>query len=1034
MATGKQLFDDRVEHPLPVSPDVGDYVFHFVPKSDGYGEGARAFLDRFYPGHHKSSPSNLQKMVETIAADIDGGGVTRVREIVVVAHGSPVGLQVPLVPGTSETTLAEYRALSAFSLACLRADLIAGTFADFAQARARLVAHLDDTSWVTVRACRVGMSLDCMYALYSFFGGRANVYAPRQYQLFGSQPLTPGMRVETRLEAHEHLVKQRLLPLDRHTPERKDAVVRALLDPAGFIEPFALLTTRLEAPSAEYVQAVESLDRRRLTPALTQAFADHEHPLSTDARVVRIPAPGATWVVGDELEHQGTHHRVEYDLFEKVELEGGRIGGDGTLMASARLPGAFTVLDTTVPDRSPEYVRCVAALDDKRLDPLVSQSFSDHGHELSRRARVVGVIRRGEHWVVGGFQRRGDGHERVEYDIRQLVQVGDDGEGSAGLDASVRVAEWFGLQLFFDQEDQDEWRRRLLVLAAYAEPPPEPPLGDADAQTGEDPARKQRFDAVVAALEAGRLVDGAVDIPELFRTRADIELDAAAAVARVSRSGTGRSRRITWAIQDQQRYLVELEHPPTADGETGHTLTVYLSLEGAERLASELDVMSSQGSDPDTPGTELPAYLDRLSAAELMLLMDHLRAPYRPEHSYYIHHAQQAIKRKSDFHAWWQEQYGEIGLADPLPEYPYAELRGIESDDKNRLVHHFDFNGVWQEVKASNPSPTAFQSDLFVEEDLWRRLRHRAEDLDDRSLAPEIEADSPAVSLEETRQLLREGLGPFPSMDKSLYEPDEQDEESCEELAAALARWQELDGEPSDEIERILGEEKAASGRSLLSYVEWLYDKYKIAKIGLDLYGISTAKTGLAVRLLEKIPAFAPTAYGVPTTAGALLRAAPAITIPLTMWLKVLEAQSEALAAERRRGRLTAIRQWLRALRRWTGSADFPDDLTISMDPSQAIDRYFDERVIEFNDHFQWIYDGEQLEAGFAEGLTIMEQAGPDLVAHADEAVAAVMREFELTGCEMRVLRDAGLVDPDAIKAEVLRALVAALLKRIPRV
>jgi hypothetical protein len=165
-----------------------------------------------------------------------------------------------------------------------------------------------------------------------------------------------------------------------------------------------------------------------------------------------------------------------------------------------------------------------------------------------------------------------------------------------------------------------------------------------------------------------------------------------------------------------------------------------------------------------------------------------------------------------------------------------------------------------------------------------------------------------------------------------------------------------------------------------------------------------------------------------------VLRIAPAITIPLTMYLKVLDVQSEALEAEEQRGKLTAIRQWLRELRRWTRSPDFPDDLTVSMDPSEAIDRYFAERLQAYGDPFHWIFDAERLREGFAKGLVLMTFTGRDIVDHADQVVAAVLDEFDLTDCELRVLRDAGLVDPDAIKAEVIRAVVAELLERIPGV
>ena len=97
-----------------------------------------------------------------------------------------------------------------------------------------------------------------------------------------------------------------------------------------------------------------------------------------------------------------------------------------------------------------------------------------------------------------------------------------------------------------------------------------------------------------------------------------------------------------------------------------------------------------------------------------MQVIDHLRSPYRDWHSIYIHQAQLAIARKKDYFQWWQTQYGEIGLTQPLFDQPYAELGLGETDDKNTLVYSFRFNEIWQEVKASHPKLGSFQTDLFT--------------------------------------------------------------------------------------------------------------------------------------------------------------------------------------------------------------------------------------------------------------------------------------------------------------------------------
>jgi hypothetical protein len=931
---GKQIFGGLLEYPLPKQTGVRDYIFYFVARSDPYGNSARYFFERFYKNHVSKNVSSLEQLIEELHQDVTGG-VTLVREVVIVAHGTPLGLVLPVLKGTSDTNLREYRYLTPFSLAFLQQDFIDKKLRGFEQKRKEVVARLKNESWITIRACRFGASADGMYALYSFFGGRANVYAPKDYQFFGTQPLIDGMRVETKLDAHKHVVKQRFLPRDLHTPERKDAVVRFLVDPAKFSEAFTLASTSVETPAAEYEGLIDALNARTIPAALRTKMAELGHPLSGRARVTKVIDKDSDWIVTDLLEHEGTTHTVEYDIGEEVDLE---------------------------------------------ADPA---------------DRVASLI------------------------------------GAARIASAYSASEFFPLQLFFNQHDNDGWRGKLFELAFYAEPPP-PDLTDPDGQPAVDPALKQRFDAVLTLLRSGRFSDGTIDLKARFKEEGH-ELSEVAVIRQLSQTGSGPTQRVTWVVQDAQRFLIRLEHPPTDDGTTGHTLTVYSGLEGKARLLYEYEQMRTTGRDPDTPGTELAAYLDRFSLPDLVALIDFLRSPYRAEHSFYIHHTQQAIGRKKESHTFFQEHLEQL-KNQPLVRSPYGELDSIERDDKNALVHDFDFNEVWQEVRASHHSLGTFNDDLFVEENLWKKLR-RKEDLADRGLAPEVEPESPAVALEELRALEKAGVERYFSTDKFIREgPPETEDPSCAELKEALLKLKELQGTDSAEIERLLELQKTASGKSFLDYVKWVYDKFQTAKIGLDLMNISFMTDGIVVKIVEKIPLFAPSALGIPSTAGILMRVAPAITIPLTMWLKFLEGQQQALEAEFERGKRTAIRQWLRALARWTTSPDFPHNLDIPMDKSQAIQRYFNERVIDYNDHFQWIFSARELKDGFEVGLRLIEQAGPEIAAHADEVVADLLREFQIEPCKLKVLKEVGIIDIKAIKGKVIRKIVDLLLNQVPRV
>jgi hypothetical protein len=95
-----------------------------------------------------------------------------------------------------------------------------------------------------------------MYAL--FFGGKANVYAPTLFQFFGTQRIIAGSRLSTRLQVHNHLIKQHYLPKDTYTPEHRDAVLDSILDPAEFSEPLQLTSTHTDAPTAEATALVQA--------------------------------------------------------------------------------------------------------------------------------------------------------------------------------------------------------------------------------------------------------------------------------------------------------------------------------------------------------------------------------------------------------------------------------------------------------------------------------------------------------------------------------------------------------------------------------------------------------------------------------------------------------------------------------------------------------------------------------------------------------------------------------------------------------
>lgn len=319
---GRELFTKRIEYPLPKKTGARDYVFCFVPTGDGYRDAGDKFFKTFYKNHVKHDVRSLEGLIDTLTADVDGG-VTQIREITILSHGNSLGLLFPILNGVTDTNLHEYKYLTAFSLACLQKDLLAGKFAALQNKRKKVLGSLKDDSWVTIRACNFGRSQKAMYAFYAFFGGKANVYAPMQYQFFGTPPIYDGMRLDSRLRVHEHLVRQHFFPKDVHTLERKDAIVTAIVDKGKFSEPFEIASMRVNDPppdeAAAYEPFIDQLNARTVSAKLKSVFAASGFTLTPKARASVVSA-NTQWTITDDLTHEGSTFRVEFQVYESIEF------------------------------------------------------------------------------------------------------------------------------------------------------------------------------------------------------------------------------------------------------------------------------------------------------------------------------------------------------------------------------------------------------------------------------------------------------------------------------------------------------------------------------------------------------------------------------------------------------------------------------------------------------------------------------------------------------------------------------------------
>jgi hypothetical protein len=913
---GREIFEQRIEYPLQPHAGVKDFVFYLVSAGDKYGQGARGFLDRFYKKHLKHTIASLEDLIDTLHA----ATVTQIREIVIVAHGTALGLIVPIfspVPAADPY----FRYTTPRSLAYLQRDFLDGKFGGFKSKREAVIAKLTVSSLVTIRACRVGSSGDAMYAIYSFFGGRANVYAPRELQFFGSHPITTGMRIESTLGVHQHLVQQHLLPNDDHSSERQDAIAQSLIDPGKFREPFELSSIPMSnadpTEEAAHNALLDTLDAQRASAGLKAKFAAANHPLTRAATMKRV-VRGHAWTIEDVITHEGQRFPVKYEAYKEVAF-----------------PDSSTVRT--------EYLRASARL--------------------------------------------------------QLKSTADQ----------------LPIQLFFAESEDEQWKFELFKLAGFSD---------------SDTAGQTELDAAVAVLNAGGLANTTIDL----RTKFDEEehpLGTAPAVTTVT-AGSGGHPRTTWRINDgTTSYLLKLQHPGNSDGEISHVITVHLELPPAEKLAEEFRMMAYLGTDPDCPGPELAAYFDGFTRDELILVIDHLRAKYKPRLSYFIHHAQQAIRRKYDT---WQWDFARSDANAPLTQNPYLYLDGIEAQDLRPVAYDFDFNTAWAEVKASHPTQITFTADLFVEENLWDKLKLGG-DVSDRSDDTELDIDSPYADLEALRDLERQGKEEYFSEDKESFYDRSEDlaAAECAELEAAIKKLKELQALDLDEEEilRQLEIVPSSGGKSMLDKAKWVWGGVGIGLMGLKLKNLVWMKDGLVVRILEKIPIFAPNSLGTPVLATILLRAWVPISVGWFMWKKFLDEQVAADEAWKANGRRLGMKEWLWQLILLTNRSGPVDDIDIVIrqpgDTLAGQNAWFDERA-SHGDFTKFVWAPDKVEDGFDQGAAMMEKVEREILDYADDLLADALRDMNLSACHMKVLVDEGLLDLVELRKLIIRK-IAQLMR-----
>ena len=73
------------------------------------------------------------------------------------------------------------------------------------------------------------------------------------------------------------------------------------------------------------------------------------------------------------------------------------------------------------------------------------------------------------------------------------------------------------------------------------------------------------------------------------------------------------------------------------------------------------------------------------------------------------------------------------------------------------------------------------------------------------------------------------------------------------------------------------------------------------------------------------------------------------------------------------------------------------------------------------------------MKKGFDEGVKLIETESNEVLSKSDQIIDDVLRRGGLDACKIRVLRDAGIVDPAKSRAVVMREYARSILEKTPK-
>jgi hypothetical protein len=227
------------------------------------------------------------------------------------------------------------------------------------------------------------------------------------------------------------------------------------------------------------------------------------------------------------------------------------------------------------------------------------------------------------------------------------------------------------------------------------------------------------------------------------------------------------------------------------------------------------------------------------------------------------------------------------------------------------------------------------------------------------------------------------------------------------------------------------------SGKTFLEALAHYYDDLSIG-ILKDLAGMTVFEEGLEEYIVSKIPRIS----GYSKAVGLISEIVEPLMIGWDLWEKFLEDQERTAQTWEEIGRVTAMRQWLRALIDLTRRRenDFPDKIeidlsTVAGESVYYVARYFAEQRATDGVASEFVYATNRMKKGFDEGVKQMDAAGDEMIATADKFIVDLLHDSGIFDpCKINVLRNAGLLEMSRCRARALRYMADKMLDELPHV